>query len=154
MGAQRALGRGRRSPEALDAILVGLVDRLARRLRAAERRCRTVILRMRFDDFSRATRSHTLAESTTSTATIQITARGLLVASLPTIARQGITLIGLSLTNLEDARAVQLALELDRGRAMLDAALDEVRDRYGSEAITRAVLVGRNPGIAMPLLPD
>jgi DNA polymerase IV len=37
---------------------------------------------------------------------------------------------------------------------MLDAALDEVRDRYGSEAITRAVLVGRNPGIAMPLLPD
>jgi DNA polymerase-4 len=154
MGTQRALGRGRRSPEALDAILVGLVDRLARRLRAAERRCRTVVLRMRFDDFSRATRSHTLAESTTSTATIQITARGLLVASLPMIARQGITLLGLSLTNLEDARSVQLALELDRGRAMLDAALDEVRDRYGSEAITRAVLVGRDPGISMPLLPD
>ena len=27
MGAQRALGRGRRSPEALDAVVVGLVDR-------------------------------------------------------------------------------------------------------------------------------
>ncbi len=154
MGAQRALGRGRRTPEALDAILVGLVDRLARRLRAAERRCRTVILRMRFDDFSRATRSSTLVESTAHTATIQVTARRLLVASLPTIARQGITLIGLSLTNLEDARAVQLALELDRGRATLDAALDEVRDRYGSDAITRAVLVGRSPGVVMPLLPD
>src|ERR671931_1377622 len=60
MGAQRALGRGARSPEELDAIVVALVDRLARRLRAARRVCRTVVLRLRFADFSRATRSHTL----------------------------------------------------------------------------------------------
>jgi DNA polymerase-4 len=36
----------------------------------------------------------------------------------------------------------------------LDAALDEVRERFGSAAVVRAVLVGRRPGIAMPLLPD
>src|SRR3954451_7667068 len=59
-GARRALGRRRRSPEELDAVLVALVDRLARRLRAARRVCRTVVLRLRFDDFSRATRSHTM----------------------------------------------------------------------------------------------
>src|SRR5918996_3182934 len=60
MGAQRALGRTPKSPEGLDAVLVGLVDRLTRRLRKANRVCRTVVLRLRFNDFSRATRSHTL----------------------------------------------------------------------------------------------
>src|SRR4051812_41280498 len=60
MGAQRAIGRGRHPPAELDATLVALVDRLARRLRAARRVCRTVMLRLRFADFSRATRSHTL----------------------------------------------------------------------------------------------
>ena len=40
--------------------LVGLVDRVTRRMRAAGRVGRTVVLRLRFDDFSRATRSHTL----------------------------------------------------------------------------------------------
>jgi len=58
-----------------------------------------------------------------------------------------------SLTGLENDDAVQLALPLDRQRE-LDATLDAVRDRFGTEAITRAALVGRDPGIAMPLLPD
>ena len=60
IGSQRALGRSPRSPEAVDAVVVGLVDRVTRRMRAAGRVGRTVVLRLRFDDFSRATRSHTL----------------------------------------------------------------------------------------------
>src|SRR5215207_6758089 len=136
IGAQRALGPTRRSPEALDAILVGLVDRLARRLRAARRVCRTVVLRMRFDDFARATRSHTLMEATAQTQTILAPARGLLTAAIPMIERQGITLVGIALGNLEDDAAVQLALPFDAARASaLDATLDTVRDRYGSAAI-------------------
>jgi DNA polymerase-4 len=155
IGAQRALGRRRRSPEALDAIVVGLVDKLSRRLRAARRVCRTVVLRMRFDDFSRATRSHTLAEATAQTQVILATARGLLAAAMPMIERDGLTLIGLALGNLEDDGAVQLALPFDAQRAIaLDAALDSVRERYGSEAITRAVLLGRDQGLTVPLLPD
>jgi DNA polymerase IV len=155
MGTQRALGRRRRSLEELDAILVGLVDRLTRRLRTARRVCRTIVLRMRFDDFSRATRSHTLAEATAQTYTILITARGLLATAMPMIEGQGITLLGIALSNLEDADAVQLALPFEGGRAIaLDAALDDVRSRFGSEAITRAVLLGRDPGITVPLLPD
>jgi DNA polymerase-4 len=155
MGAQRALGRGRRSEEELDATLVALVDRLARRLRAAGRVCRTVVLRLRFDDFSRATRSHTLAEATAHTQTVLATARALLASAMPLIERQGITLIGVALGNLEDDGAIQLALPLDRDRDIaLDVALDAVRDRFGTGAITRAVLVGRDPGIAVPLLPD
>ena len=130
MGAQRALGRGPKSWEALDATLVALVDRLGRRLRAARRVCRTITLRMRFDDFSRATRSHTLSEATAHTQRILATARGLLAVAVPTIERQGITLVGISLGNLVDERAVQLALPFDRRRSgALDAAVDTVRDR-------------------------
>jgi DNA polymerase IV len=155
IGAQRALGRTPRSLEAVDTIVVALVDRLARRLRAARRVCRTVTLRMRFDDFSRATRSHTLPEATAQTQTILATARGLLAAATPMIRRQGLTLVGVSLANLQDDDAIQLALPFDRHRAgALDATLDELRDRFGSAAVTRAVLLGRDQGEAVPLLPD
>jgi DNA polymerase IV len=155
MGTQRALGRRPRSPETLDADLVALVDRLTRRLRAAHRVCRTVVLRLRFDDFSRATRSHTLSEATAHTQTILATARGLLSAAMPMIQRQGITLVGVTLSNLDDDSAIQLALPFDRPLAYpIDATLDKVRDRFGSAAIIRAVLLGRDQGPSVPLLPD
>jgi DNA polymerase IV len=156
MGAQRALGRRTlKSPEALDSFVVGLVDRLARRLRAARRVCRTIVLRLRFGDFSRATRSHTLSEATAQTETILATARGLLATAMPMIERRGLTLVGLSLGNLADDSAIQLALPFERQRASaLDATLDTVRERFGADAITRAVLLGRDQGISMPQLPD
>jgi DNA polymerase IV len=155
MGTQRALGRRPRSADVLDADLVALVDRLARRLRTAHRVCRTIVLRLRFGDFSRATRSHTLPEATAHTETILAVARGLLATALPLIQRQGVTLIGVTFSNLTDDRAIQLALPFDRGAALaVDAALDGVRDRFGSTAITRAVLLGRDQGISVPLLPD
>jgi DNA polymerase-4 len=154
MGTQHALGRRRRrSLEELDAILVGIVDRISRRLRAARRVCRTVVLRFRFDDFSRATRSHTLPHATQQTEPILAAARGLLAMAATTIERQGLTLLGITLTNLEDAAAVQLVLAFERRRA-IDEALDSVRDRYGTTAITRAVLLGRDQGFSVPLLPD
>lgn len=155
IGSQRARGRSRWSYESVDADVVALVDRVTRRMRGARRVGRTVILRLRFGDFSRATRSHTLAQATSSTAEILAVSRALLTASLPELERRGLTLVGISVANLEDASAVQLVLPFDRiDREALDAALDEVRDRFGSAAITRGVLVGRNPEITMPLLPD
>ncbi len=155
MGAQRALGRGSRSAQALDTDLVGLVDRLTRRMRTARRVCRTVTLRLRFGDFSRATRSHTLPCATAETPAILATARGLLAAAMPMIERRGITLVGVALGNFGEGNAVQLALPFERvRRSALDAALDDIRDRYGSDAVTRAVLLGRDQGVAVPLLPD
>ena len=156
IGAQRALGRrSPRSPAALDVVVVALVDRLARRLRAARRVCRTVVLRLRFDDFSRATRSHTLSEATAQTQVILATARGLLTTAMPMIERQGVTLVGVALANLDDEGAIQLALPLEsRSAGALDVTIDIVRERFGADAITRAVLLGRDPGISVPLLPD
>jgi DNA polymerase-4 len=155
MGAQRALGHRDRSAEDLDAIVVGLVDRLGRRLRTAGRVCRTVTLRLRFDDFTRATRSHTLAQATAGTPAILDAARSLLAASGPMIGSRGLTLIGVTLANLHDDGVVQLPLPFGRAAdGTLDGAVDDVRDRFGSAAITRAVLLGRDEGVSVPLLPD
>ena len=113
------------------------------------------MLRLRFDDFTRATRSHTLPWATAETHLILATARGLLAAATPLIERQGLTLVGIAVANLENDIPVQLALPFDpRSGGALDAALDEVRRRFGTEAITRAVLLGRDQGWSVPLLPD
>jgi DNA polymerase-4 len=155
IGSQRALGRTPKSPEAIDAALVGLVDRVTRRMRAAERVGRTVVLRLRFDDFSRATRSHTMRRSTASTQLVLAAARDLLANASPMIERQGLTLVGISVANLDDAHAIQLMLPFDdHDDGALDGALDEVRERFGSGAVTRAVLLGRSQGLTVPLLPD
>jgi DNA polymerase IV len=155
IGSQRARGRAPWSLRDVDADLVALVDRVTRRMRAAHRVGRTVVLRLRFADYTRATRSHTLPHATASTEIVLTTARELLAASISTIERRGLTLVGLSVANLEDADTVQLPLHLDgRDQDALDAVLDEVRTRFGSTSITRAVLVGRDRGFTMPLLPD
>jgi DNA polymerase IV len=155
IGSQRALGRRPRSPEAVDAILVGLVDRVTRRMRAAGRVGRTVVLRLRFGDFERVTRSHTLPHATSEMQPVLVTARILLAGAMPMIEARGLTLVGIAVANLSDDRAVQLFLPFDRRNGgALDAAVDAVRERYGSKAIMRAVLLGRDQGLTVPLLPD
>jgi DNA polymerase-4 len=155
IGSQCALGRSRKTPEAVDVVLVSLVDRVTRRMRLAGRVGRTVVLRLRFGDFSRATRSHTLTRPTAHTQTVLLTARWLLAGAAPEIERRGLTLVGVAVANLDDDRALQLMLPLDRfSGSALDAALDEVRRRFGSAAVTRAVLLGRDQGFTVPLLPD
>jgi len=91
--------------------------------------------------------------ATARTEAILVTARGLLAEARPMIERQGLTLLGISVANLENEDAVQLTLPFDRSWG-LDAALDEVRARFGTTAVTRAVLLGRDPGLTVPLLPD
>jgi DNA polymerase-4 len=112
-------------------------------------------MRLRFDDFTRATRSHTLAQATAGTPAILDAARSLLAASGPMIGSRGLTLIGVTLANLHDDGVVQLPLPFGRAAdGTLDGAVDDVRDRFGSAAITRAVLLGRDEGVSVPLLPD
>jgi DNA polymerase-4 len=155
IGSQRALGRGPHSRDDIDATLAGLVDRVSRRMRAAGRPGRTVVLRLRFDDFSRATRSRTLLRETVQTQTILETVRELYATAQPMIDARGLTLVGISVGNLGTQEFVQLELPFDEiDRASLDAALDTIRDRYGSASVTRGVLVGKDPGLTMPMLPD
>jgi DNA polymerase-4 len=155
IGSQSALGRRRRSAEELDAVLVGIVDRVTRRMRRGRRIARTVVLRLRFGDYTRATRSRTMARATAQSEPILATARALLAAASPLVEQKGLTLLGLSLTNLEAAVGVQLALPFERDRdEAVDAAVDGVRERFGNRSITRAVLLGRDAGPSVPILPD
>ena len=135
-------------------MLYGAVDRVTRRMRKAERVGRTVVLRLRFDDFTRVTRSHTMARPTSETWAILLTARWLLATALPLIEKRGLTLLGITVAELENAETVQLRLPLYAHTSALDAALDAVRERFGPKAITRAVLLGRDEGWTPPLLPD
>jgi DNA polymerase-4 len=153
VGAQRALGRGHRPRAEISAALLGLVDRVSRRLRKGRRSCRTVVLRLRFGDYARATRSRTMPDPTDRTIPIRDTAQQLLDEAWPLIEQRGLTLIGVALTNLSDARDPQLTLPFGPGTE-LDAALDGVRERFGSGAITRAALLGQSGEDGVPILSD
>ncbi|MEV4636898.1 DNA polymerase IV [Actinoplanes sp. NPDC049548] len=155
IGSQCALGRRARPFEEIDATLAALVDRVTRRMRAAERAGRTVTLRLRFGDFSRATRSRSLLKATMQTRAILETARALLAAARPMIEERGITLVGVAVGNLDSDGAVQLELPFeDPHDDSLDTALDRVRDRFGSASVTRAASLGRELNPSVPILPD
>lgn len=171
IGAQRAVGRAGNtmSPADIDAVVVNLIDRITRRMRAADRTGRTVVLRLRFDDFSRATRSRTLPRATAATDAILAVARGLVADAAPLIAEKGLTLVGFAVSNIDRDGAAQLELPfppstggtsaatrgvLQRDTGSLDSAVDLVRKRFGNASVTRGVLLGRDPGVEMPMLPD
>jgi DNA polymerase IV len=155
IGSQHAFGRRNRSAAELDADLVALVERVMRRVRAAHRVARTIVLRLRFDDFGRATRSHTIARATASTRTVLDVSRALLASAQPLIDERGLTLIGIAVTNLSDDLPRQLELPVTSDDfSALDATLDEIKERFGSQAVTRAVLLHRSSDLTMPLLPD
>jgi DNA polymerase-4 len=155
IGSQRALGNRPRSPEELDLILTQIVDRLTRRLREKDRVCRTIVLRLRYGDFGKATRSRTLRSATDRTAVLLMVARGLLAAAQPGITERGITLIGISLSQLARADSIppELPIDWDQG-VRLDTVLDAVRDRFGAASVSRATQLGRDPGWSTPLLPE
>ena len=155
IGSQRALGRSPRSPAELDLILTQIVDRLSRRLRDGDRVCRTVVLRLRFGDFAKATRSQTVGAATDRTTVLLGVAQALLAAALPEIEERGITLIGISLSQLIREDRLQPELPIDWGEgARLDTTLDAVRDKFGAASVARAAQLGRDPGWSTPLLPE
>ena len=155
IGSQCATGWRRRSPEEVDAVLIGLVERVTRRMRRANRIGRTVTIRLRFADFSRVTRSHTLPQPTAETRTILGVARWLFANARPVIDRRGLTLVGIAVSHLYADDALQLPLPLDPyAGGALDEALDAVHERFGSSAVSRAVLLGRDTGLVLPMLPD
>jgi len=155
VGSQRALGAKPRSPEELDLILTQIVDRLARRLRDKDRMCRTIVLRLRYGDYAKATRSRTLRSPTDRTAVLLTVAQGLLAAARPAIAERGITLIGISFSQLGYVDSIQPELPIDWGDgSRLDTVVDAVRDRFGATSVSRAAHLGRDPGLSAPLLPE
>ena len=155
IGSQQAMRRKVRRRGEIDVVLRALVDRVTRRMRTAGRVGRTVTLRFRFDDFTRATRSSSLPSPTSATAPLYAIGRSLLDANWGMIEERGLTLLGFSVGNLEGADAVQLALPFERSDSdRLDDVLDRVRDRFGSSSLTRVTTLGTDPDFGVPMLPD
>ena len=155
IGSQQALGRRQRTHDEIQVVLWRLVDRVTGRMRRAHRVGRTITLRIRFDDLTRVTRSHSLPMPTSATAAVHATAGALLDAAWPTIEARGISLLGLSVGNLADDQAVQLALPFERAASdRVDDVVDAIRDRFGNAAVQRSTTLRGDPGIQLPMLPD
>jgi DNA polymerase-4 len=136
-GAQRALRRGVRPRSDLDAALADLAERVTRRMQRKGRAGRTVVLRLRFGDFTRATRSCTLGHATAEAGPVAAATRGLLDAAMPIIEQRGITLIGVTVTNLDGAGgAEQLTLPLPEdsapGAPSASPALPRATDEFAA----------------------
>ncbi|MEV6299036.1 DNA polymerase IV [Actinoplanes sp. NPDC051861] len=155
IGAQCALGRRERPFTEVEATLAALVDRVTQRMRRAHRAGRTVTVRLRFDDYTRATRSRSLLKATMQTGAILRTAEDLLREARPLIAEKGLTLVGIAVSNLDRDGNVQLELPFDNpGDDGLDAAVDRVRDRFGASSLRRAAMIGRELHPSVPILSD
>ncbi len=149
VGAQSALGRATRDQARIDRVLLGLADRVTRRMRAAGHAGRTVSLRLRFGDYTRASLSRSLPRPTSGTGLVLATARGLLVSAWPRVEARSLTLVGIAVTNLESGP--QLVLPPDGpGSDAVDAAVDRVRERFGAAAVTRATLLSTGRGSDTP----
>ena len=155
IGSQHARGRGRRSPEEVDADLVAIVERVMRRVRAAHRVGRTVVLRLRFDDFSRATRSCTLFAPDGAhlgrPRRRARPARGGAAADRPArpdadrdLARE---------PRRRPAVPARAAVRSGRRGACSTRRWTRSATASAQTAVTRAVLLGRS-ALSMPLLPD
>ncbi|HEX2771332.1 MAG TPA: DNA polymerase IV, partial [Micromonosporaceae bacterium] len=93
--------------------------------------------------------------ATAHTQTILDAARDLLATATPMIEHRGLTLVGIAVGNLDNRGVEQLELPFDRHRdGELDAALDTVREKFGSSAVIRGALLRRGEGLSVPLLPD
>jgi len=161
IGAQSAFPRSSRSRSEIDSLAAALVDRTSRRLREAGRACRTVTIGLRFGDFTRASRARTLPFPTDQTETILAAVRELFGLSSDEIQHKELTLIGISLGNLEQADTVQMELPLNadpdrslRDLSALDQAVDDVRAKFGEDVIKRASMIDADQGVPVPTLPE
>lgn len=155
IGSQRALAGRPRSFAELELIVTQIADELGKRLRDRESTCGTVVVRVRYGDFTRASRSHTLTTPSDRTDVLLKVALRLLSSVEGAIHERGVTLIGVSFGHLDRASAGQLELPIDwNDGARIDKALDSVREKFGPAAVTRAALLGRSTGTKVPRLPE
>ena len=143
MGSQQALGRGLVDRGEMSVVVLGLADRVGRRLRAKDRIGSTLTVRVRFPGPRSVTRSHTLPSPTGSTAALANLGRVLLDRALEDNPGETVTLIGLSVSNLTTEDLRQLEFDLGDGdvlragsdvaleRNSLEESIDKVRERYG-----------------------
>ncbi|MGC2240177.1 MAG: DNA polymerase IV, partial [Acidimicrobiia bacterium] len=154
VGSQQALGRGLTDPDQMAVVVLGLADRIGRRMRKKERAGTTLTVRVRYPGPRNVSRSHTLRAPTNSTTALSDLGTILLERALEHRG-EPVTLIGMSVSNLVTDEFLQLELPVGAGGALnpgsavdlkrraLDASIDDVRERFGRELLERG---GRSVG--------
>jgi DNA polymerase IV len=126
----------------LESTLLALTEKVAHRLRMQGVCARTIAVKFREADFSTFTRRTTVAGPVDTTEKIFPIARNL----MKSLIRKGVLvrLIGVSASNLEaDSGGKQMTLldQAPQKDRKLAAAVDDIVQRFGDQAITRAALV-------------
>jgi DNA polymerase-4 len=148
-GAQSALGRKPAEEGVFRPTLRHLADRVGTRLRAKSRPGRTVAVRVRFADLRSVTRRVTLPAPISATTILAEVAEDLVRAVLAHYPdEKTISLLAISVSNLEKHAVVQLELPLELhdakrrpgskngvARWLADRAMDAIRERFGWEAV-------------------
>jgi len=141
IGHEETFARDHHQFDTLEREAVRMADAVAQRLRNHHLTGRTVTIKVRFHDFRTITRSITLDGAVDDGPAIARAAKGLLALVDPS---SGVRLLGVSVTNLVDDGARQLTLD-DLTRPGWDdasRAVDDIRRRFGDDAIVPATLSG------------
>ncbi len=134
----------------LERRLWALADRTAARLRSHGLIAGQVTVKIRRADFATHTRQRVLEPPTQDTAAICDLARLLLSEWLGPHPDAAVRLLGVGAADLQQPRQANLFLAAHPKDSRLDAAVDCIRDRFGSDALTRASSLGRSRGAARP----
>jgi DNA polymerase-4 len=142
IGQEETFSRDHHLRSTLDHELVQFADSVASRLRAQGLVGRTVQLKVRFGDFTTITRSTTLVVAVDDSRSLLEAGRGVLALVDPA---QGVRLLGLSVSGLSSDSSRQLTFDeaiSGPGWQEADRTIDEIRARFGDEAIGPAVAAG------------
>ena len=142
MGGETTFPADVDDPEIIRAHLLSLAEKVAKRLRGEGIRARTVVLKLRYADFTTITRRRTLGEYFDGGKVLYETALALFQRTAKT--GDSYRLVGIHAADFEPQGAVQLSLALDGSRSSrnVDTAVDDIRARFGSGSVTRARLLG------------
>ncbi|HSD65940.1 MAG TPA: DNA polymerase IV [Vicinamibacteria bacterium] len=140
LGQEHTYGQDTADPERLRATLLQLADAVAARLRSHGLRARTVTLKYRDEDFHTTTHARTLGEATDSGDAIFRLASELFAE---THRGRKVRLLGIYTSHFGEGTPQLGLFEEPKAPSPADRVRDEVRKRFGDEAITRASLLGR-----------
>jgi DNA polymerase-4 len=142
---ETTFGSDVRDPDDLETMLLLFVTRVSAQLRDEQLMARTITLKLRHDDFTTVTRSTTLREATDVDRDIFEAVHPLFVTAFQAVRQRnrGVRLIGVSATNLTRASAPDLFEAPEREKLrLLSRAVDQVREKYGDDAVGPAGILG------------
>jgi DNA polymerase-4 len=144
ISAEETFDEDIRDAAVLERRLTALADRAAARLRAAGLSAGRVSVKIRRADFTTYTRQCVLEPPTQDTAAVCAGAQRLLRTWLAGHRNVALRLLGVGTGDLSDVRQPDLFAERAPRDSRLDAAIDGIRERFGSRVLTRASLLPRS----------